>query len=118
MTSIRIEQNLFSEFIKALLPKLAAHFEAVGLPLSIVTTNWFMCLFVNTLPVDTLLRVWDILIVHGPMCLIRVGTAILKVQQDDPNPNPNHIPNPIPNPIPIPIPNPDPIPIRPQGAAG
>ena len=25
------------------------------------------CLFVNTLPVDTLLRVWDMLIVHGPM---------------------------------------------------
>jgi len=81
MTGIRIEQNLFSEFTKALLPKLAAHFEAVGLPLSIVTTNWFMCLFVNTLPVDTLLRVWDILIVHGPMCLIRVGTAILKIHE-------------------------------------
>lgn len=53
----------------------------MGLPLSIVTTNWFMCLFVNTLPVDTLLRVWDMLIVHGPMTLIRVGTAILKIHE-------------------------------------
>ena len=43
MNGIRVEQNLFAEFVKAALPRLHAHFESVGLPLSIVTTSWFMC---------------------------------------------------------------------------
>ena len=40
MTGIRIEQNLFAEFTKTLLPKLSAHFEQVGLPLSIGILIW------------------------------------------------------------------------------
>lgn len=59
MTGIRVEQKLFEDVFRASLPKLASHLEACGLPLSIVTTNWFMCLYVNTLPAETLLRVWD-----------------------------------------------------------
>ena len=73
MTGIRIEQTLFEDFFRATLPRLASHLDASGLPLSIVTTNWFMCLFVNTLPAETLLRVWDLLILEDSAVLVRVG---------------------------------------------
>ena len=66
MTGIRIEQKLFEDVFRATLPKLAAHLDSCGLPLSIVTTNWFMCLYTNTLPAETLLRVWDLLFEDFP----------------------------------------------------
>ena len=83
MTGIRVEQNLFADFFKATLPRLSAHLQQVGLPTSIVTTSWFMCLFVESLPAPTLLRVWDLLLLHGPVVLLRVGLALLKVAERD-----------------------------------
>ena len=40
-----------------------------------------MCLFVNTLPVKTALRVWDCLLVEGPDVLLRVGFAVLQMKE-------------------------------------
>ena len=61
--------------------RLAAHLDQQGMPLSIATTKWFMCLYVNTLPAETLLRVWDVLLVDGPEVLLRVGAALLKLNE-------------------------------------
>ena len=83
MTGIRIEQRLFEDFFRASLPRLAAHLDGCGLPLSIVTTSWFMCLYVNTLPAETLLRVWDLLVLEEPCVLVRVGVALLKLHETD-----------------------------------
>ena len=73
-----VRRNGLPVIIQAALPKLHAHLESVGLPISIFTTQWFMCLFVDTLPDETLFRVWDLLVVYGPVVLVRVGTALLK----------------------------------------
>ena len=40
-----------------------------------------MCLFVDTLPAETLFRVWDLLLVYGPVVLVRVGAGLLKNQE-------------------------------------
>ena len=48
MTGIRLEQRLFEDFFRATLPRLAAHLDASGMPLSIVTTNWFMCVYTSS----------------------------------------------------------------------
>ncbi len=81
MTGIRLQQNLFSEYVRAALPQLSRHLERQGLPLSIASTRWFMCLYVDTLPAQTILRVWDTLILRGPLVLIRVGAALLKMAE-------------------------------------
>ena len=48
MTGIRIMQKLFEDLVSESLPKLAAHLEELGLPLSIVTTNWYVSM--STVP--------------------------------------------------------------------
>ena len=42
-----------------------------------VSTQWFLCLFVNVLPASTLLRVWDVMLWEGPSVLMRAGAAVL-----------------------------------------
>jgi len=83
MNGIRLLQRIFEDYFRAVLPQLAAHLDEAGLPLSIATTKWFMCLFLNTLPAETLLRVWDVLLVDGPAILVRVGAALLQMAQPE-----------------------------------
>jgi hypothetical protein len=52
---------------------------ALRLPtVSLATTAWFMSLFVGTLPIESVLRVWDCLFFEGSKTLFRVALAIFK----------------------------------------
>lgn len=45
---------------------------------SLATTAWFMSLFVGTLPIESVLRVWDCLFFEGSKTLFRVAMSIFK----------------------------------------
>jgi hypothetical protein len=53
--------------------------QALRLPtISLATTAWFMSLFVGTLPIESVLRVWDCLFFEGSKTLFRIALAIFK----------------------------------------
>ncbi|KAF2236767.1 RabGAP/TBC, partial [Viridothelium virens] len=55
---------------------------ATRLPtVSLATTSWFMSVFVGTLPIETVLRVWDVLFYEGSKTLFRVALAIFKMAE-------------------------------------
>ncbi|KAF2191408.1 RabGAP/TBC [Zopfia rhizophila CBS 207.26] len=45
---------------------------------NIACTSWFMSLFIGTLPIETVLRVWDAFLYEGPKALFRYALAIFK----------------------------------------
>jgi hypothetical protein len=47
------------------------------------TAPWIICLFLNVLPVETTLRVWDALFCDGVVALHRVGLALLRMKEQD-----------------------------------
>ena len=67
LTGVRVDSGILLDMMKERLPALHAHFDAIGvLPmLPIVTTQWFISLFVFWLPTETLLRVWDCFFFDG-----------------------------------------------------
>lgn len=75
----------FKESMPGLWPKVgnvegnAGPREATLPTISLCTTSWFMSLFVGTLPVESVLRVWDILFYEGSRTLFRVALAIFKL---------------------------------------
>ncbi|KAL0311162.1 UNVERIFIED_CONTAM: TBC1 domain family member 2A [Sesamum angustifolium] len=53
--------------------------DALEFDVSLVCTEWFLCLFSKSLPSETTLRVWDILFCEGANVLFNVALAIFKV---------------------------------------
>ncbi|CAD1811830.1 unnamed protein product [Candida parapsilosis] len=53
-------------------------------PVTLVTSSWFMSLFVGVLPIETALRVWDILWYEGSKTIFRISLTIFKMCIDSP----------------------------------
>lgn len=48
-------------------------------PISLCTTSWFMSMFIGTLPIESVLRVWDVIFYEGSPMLFRIALAIFKM---------------------------------------
>ncbi|KAI0291382.1 rab-GTPase-TBC domain-containing protein [Multifurca ochricompacta] len=66
------------DFVHEGIPKLAAHLAELGIDLPAICFSWFLSLFTDCLPVETLFRVWDVLLLDGLDVLFRIGFGILK----------------------------------------
>jgi len=74
----QIDQEVFKELVSEKLPNLSLHLENHGVDPALFSLNWFLCLFVDTLPVATYLHIWDALLFEGSKVLFRYALAILK----------------------------------------
>ncbi|BEI79922.1 hypothetical protein CcaverHIS002_0104510 [Cutaneotrichosporon cavernicola] len=79
----RADQLVLSDLVTAHLPKISQHLAALGVDLTALTFGWFLSLFTDCLPVETLFRVWDVLLVEGHDVLFRVALAVLKLNEAD-----------------------------------
>lgn len=52
-------------------------------PLAIATSTWFMSLFALSLPIETVLRVWDILWYEGSKTIFRIALTICRLCLDN-----------------------------------
>ncbi|KAF2153159.1 RabGAP/TBC, partial [Myriangium duriaei CBS 260.36] len=48
---------------------------------SLATTPWFLTLYLTTLPVESALRIWDVLFIEGSKTLFRAALAIFKLTE-------------------------------------
>ncbi|KAH9089127.1 hypothetical protein LEN26_019291 [Aphanomyces euteiches] len=82
MVGCQVDQVVFKRLVALQLPQLSRVFDEGGIEIELVTLQWFLCVFVCTLPLDTALRVWDYLFLHGQEVLFAVALSILKVAED------------------------------------
>ncbi|KAF9070341.1 rab-GTPase-TBC domain-containing protein [Rhodocollybia butyracea] len=66
------------DYVQEYLPKLYDHLNNLGVDLPAICFSWFLSLFTDCLPVETLFRVWDVFLVDGLDVLFRVALAILR----------------------------------------
>lgn len=59
------DQRVLKDFLAEKLPRLAAHFEDHSIDVSLITFNWFLVVFVESLPSDILLPLWDAFLYEG-----------------------------------------------------
>ncbi|KAI0763332.1 TBC-domain-containing protein [Trametes elegans] len=71
------------DYVQELMPKLSAHLTELGIDLGAICFSWFLSLFTDCLPVETLFRVWDVFMVDGVDVLFRIAFAILRTNEQE-----------------------------------
>jgi len=78
LTDLKVLEELaFTE-----LSGLANHIKQLGVPWPLFASKWFICLYCEVLPIETVLRVWDAVFYEGSKILFRVALGILKIHQE------------------------------------
>lgn len=62
---VQADQRVLKDFMAEKLPRLAEHFEGHNVDVSLITFNWFLVVFVESLPSDILLPLWDAFLYEG-----------------------------------------------------
>ena len=58
-------QRVLKDIIAEKIPQLHYHFTTHKFDLALFTFNWFLTVFVDNIPVDTYLRIWDTFLYEG-----------------------------------------------------
>jgi hypothetical protein len=74
----RVDQQVFQSCIAYKLPRLFAAFRATNTLLEPIICPWFLCLYINVLPLFSVCRVWDCLFWEGNIVLFRIGLTLIK----------------------------------------
>ncbi|XP_054797224.1 uncharacterized protein LOC129302396 [Prosopis cineraria] len=83
LSGCHVEQRVFKDLLAKKCPRIAAHLEALEFDVSLVATEWFLCLFSKSLPSETTLRVWDVMFYEGAKVMFNVALAIFKMKEDE-----------------------------------
>ncbi|KAG9128699.1 hypothetical protein Leryth_022927 [Lithospermum erythrorhizon] len=83
LSGCHVEQRVFKDLLVKKCPRIAAHLDSLEFDVSLVSTEWFLCLFAKSLPSETTLRVWDVLFYEGVQVLFNVALAIFKMNEEE-----------------------------------
>ncbi|XP_060559708.1 growth hormone-regulated TBC protein 1-A-like [Ruditapes philippinarum] len=82
MHAVKLDQEVLGELVRWKAPDIYHHLETQGLSWCLIGMKWFICLFADVLPVDTVLRIWDCLFYEGPKILMRASLVIVLNNKD------------------------------------
>ena len=82
--SRQVDQAVFKELVAEKLPLLAEHLDTHGVDPALFSLNWFLCLFVDTLPVNTYLHIWDAFLFEGSKVIHRSYISVSAIINQPP----------------------------------
>ena len=79
MIGVLIDQKLFCKMIKAKMPHMWSFLRKVNLDPSLVSLQWFVCLFSYNLQPEISDEIWDNFLVKGSKILFKAGLSIISL---------------------------------------
>ncbi|KAF2075003.1 hypothetical protein CYY_003699 [Polysphondylium violaceum] len=70
---------VFDKLFVHYLPNLSKHFESINLGSMIYATKWFIIGYLDSLPFNVSLRIWDLIFVYGYNILYSVAICLLRM---------------------------------------
>ncbi|KAL3520664.1 hypothetical protein ACH5RR_018813 [Cinchona calisaya] len=80
MIESQVDQLVLEELVREKFPKLVNHLDYLGVQVAWVSGPWFLSIFMNMLPWESVLRVWDVLLFEGNrVMLFRTALALMEL---------------------------------------
>ncbi|XWS59744.1 hypothetical protein CRYUN_Cryun08bG0147800 [Craigia yunnanensis] len=80
MIESQVDQLVFEELMRERFPKLVNHLDYLGVQVAWISASWFLSIFVNMLPWESVLRIWDVLLFEGNhVMLFRTALALMEL---------------------------------------
>ncbi|KAI4351206.1 hypothetical protein L6164_005585 [Bauhinia variegata] len=80
MVESQVDQLVFEELVRERFPKLVNHLDYLGVQVAWVTGPWFLSIFMNMLPWESVLRAWDVLLFEGNrVMLFKTALALMEL---------------------------------------
>ncbi|XP_046855744.1 TBC1 domain family member 2B-like isoform X2 [Xenia sp. Carnegie-2017] len=77
----QVDQRVLKDLLVEKTPKISEHLDKLKIDTSLVTFNWFLTAFVDSVPIEIVLRVWDALLYEGSKILFRFAVSIFWVNE-------------------------------------
>ena len=62
----QVDQRVFRDLMSEKLPRLHTHLEQYSVDYTLITFNWFLVVFVDSVVSDILFKIWDSFLYEGP----------------------------------------------------
>ncbi|XP_019606794.2 TBC1 domain family member 2B isoform X2 [Rhinolophus sinicus] len=79
----QVDQRVFRDLMSEKLPRLHAHLEQHNVDYTLITFNWFLVLFVDSVVSDILFKIWDSFLYEGPKVIFRFALALFKYKEEE-----------------------------------
>nr|XP_055033510.1 TBC1 domain family member 2A isoform X1 [Misgurnus anguillicaudatus]XP_055033511.1 TBC1 domain family member 2A isoform X1 [Misgurnus anguillicaudatus] len=82
LVGCQADQRVLKDLMWEKLPRLMAHLELQKVDVSLITVEWFLVLFVDSLPSRILFKVWDAFLSEGIKVIFRYALALFKYREE------------------------------------
>lgn len=76
---LRLYLRAFDQLVAETIPELREHFIAENVQPAVYLHQWFLTLFINCLPLPTVLIIWDVIVCDGLPVIMSITVSLLKV---------------------------------------
>ncbi|KAM4747929.1 TBC1 domain family member 2B [Rhinophrynus dorsalis] len=79
----QVDQRVFKDLMNEKLPRLSSHFEQYKVDYTLITFNWFLVVFVDSVVSDVFFRIWDSFLYEGSKIIFRFALGLFKYKEEE-----------------------------------